>query len=176
MLNEFSLSRGRAMINFTLKYCDTSEKLLDSYGFEKVVKSFINSLKKYDALLVAHYLEEFETEEELCTALIEVFKLLTVFEVEEITCMHTQYSLFFEDRTLFIELIEKLYAYWRRLERFSIVRNKNIGDGLQNVRFIDANNNFNDLVLKTYRRIEETVMGYPKRRALECTGRISWAF
>ena len=57
MLNEFSLSRGRAMINFTLKYCDTSEKLLDSYGFRKVVEVFVRKLKKEEGLIYNFYLD-----------------------------------------------------------------------------------------------------------------------
>ena len=163
MLNEFSLSRGRAMINFTLKYCDTSEKLLDSYGFRKVVEVFVRRLKKREGLIYNFYLDAFHTDDALSDAMIEVFKLLTVFDIEEVMKVDNKYSVFFEDKSLFIELIELLYGYWRRLERFTIVRNKRLGEGLQSVRFSQANNNFNELVLATYRRIEETVMGYKHR-------------
>ena len=163
MLNEFSLSRGRAMINFTLKYCDTSEKLLDSYGFRKVVEVFVRRLKKREGLIYNFYLDAFHTDDALSDAMIEVFKLLTVFDIEEVLKVDNKYSVFFEDKSLFIELIELLYGYWRRLERFTIVRNKRLGEGLQSVRFSQANNNFNELVLATYRRIEETVMGYKHR-------------
>ena len=163
MLNEFSLSRDRAMINFTLKYCDTSEKLLDSFGFRKVVEVFVKKLKKEEGLIYNFYLDAFITDDQLADAMVEVFKLLTVFDINEVLKVENKYSIFFEDRNLFIELIELLYGYWRKLERFTIVRNNRLGEGLQSVRFIQANNNFNDLVLATYRRIEETVMGYQHR-------------
>ena len=163
MLNEFSLSRDRAMINFTLKYCDTSEKLLDSFGFRKVVEVFVKKLKKEEGLIYNFYLDAFGTDDQLADAMVEVFKLLTVFDINEVLKVENKYSIFFEDRNLFIELIELLYGYWRKLERFTIVRNNRLGEGLQSVRFIQANNNFNDLVLATYRRIEETVMGYQHR-------------
>ena len=164
MLNEFSLSRDRAMINFTLKYCDTSEKLLDSFGFRKVVEVFVKKLKKEEGLIYNFYLGAFnDDDDQLVDALVEVFKLLTVLDINEVLKVENKYSVFFEDRNLFIELIELLYGYWRKLERFTIVRNNRLGEGLQSVRFIQANNNFNDLVLATYRRIEETVMGYHHR-------------
>ena len=74
-----------------------------------------------------------------------------------------KYEIFFEDKDLFIELIELLYTYWRRLERYTIVHNTSLGEGLQNVRFIHASELFNELVLSIYRRVEETVMGYQHR-------------
>ena len=151
------------MINFTLKYCDTSEKLLDSFGFRKVVEVFVKKLKKEEGLIYNFYLDAFGTDDQLADAMVEVFKLLTVFDINEVLKVENKYSIFFEDRNLFIELIELLYGYWRKLERFTIVRNNRLGEGLQSVRFIQANNNFNDLVLATYRRIEETVMGYQHR-------------
>jgi len=163
MLHEFTLTRGRAMINFTMKYCDTKQKLLSSYGFRKVVEAFIRKLKKDDFIIYDHYIQSFKTEEELVEALIEVFKLMTVFNIEEVIAVDNKYSIFFEDKDLFIEAIELLFLFWKKLERYSIVRNKRLGEGLQNVRFIQANDMFNELILSTGRRIQETVNGYEQR-------------
>lgn len=44
-----------------------------------------------------------------------------------------------------------------------------MGDGLQNVRFIQANDLFNDLVLSTARRIQDTVNGYEQRVCRQAT-------
>ena len=104
MLHEFTLSRGRAMINFTLKYCDTKQKLLNSYGFRRVVDSFIKQfLKKEEVVIFDYYIEHFGSEDNLVDAFIEVFKLLTVFEIEEVVAVDNKYSKFFEDKDLFIE-------------------------------------------------------------------------
>ena len=66
MLHEFTLSRGRAMINFTLKYCDTKQKLLNSYGFRRVVDSFIKQfLKKEEIVIFDYYIEHFGSEDNL---------------------------------------------------------------------------------------------------------------
>lgn len=164
MLHEFTLSRGRAMINFTLKYCDTKQKLLNSYGFKRVVESFIKQvLKKDEVVIYDSYINHFGSEEELVDSLIEAFKLLTVFNIEEVVAVDNKYSHFFKDKDLFIEVTELLFSYWKRLERYVIVRNTRLGEGLQNVRFIQATDMFNDLVLATGRRIQETVNGHDIR-------------
>ena len=164
MLHEFTLSRGRAMINFTLKYCDTKQKLLNSHGFRQVVESFIKQvLKKDEVVIYDYYLEHFGDEDAVVDSFIEVLKLLTVFDIEEVVAVDNKYSLYFEDKDLFIEVIELLFTYWKRLERYTIVRNTQLGDGLQNVRFIQANAMFNDLVLSTGRRIQATVNGHETR-------------
>jgi hypothetical protein len=164
MLHEFTLSRGRVMINFTLKYCDTKQKLLNSYGFRRIVESFIKQvLKKDEVVIYDFYIDHFGTEDDLVNSLIEVLKLLTVFEVKEVVAVDNKYSKFFEDKDLFIEVTELLFAYWKRLERYTIVRNNRLGEGLQNVRFIQANDMFNELVLSTGRRIQTTVNGHETR-------------
>ncbi|MDU1891361.1 MAG: phosphoenolpyruvate carboxykinase [Dysgonomonas sp.] len=164
MLHEFTLSRGRAMINFTLKYCDTKQKLLNSFGFRRVVESFIKQvLKKDEVVIYDHYIEHFGSDEEVVNSIIEVFKLLTVFDIDEVIAVDNKYSKFFEDKALFIEVTELLFAYWKRLERYTIVRNNRVGDGLQNVRFIQANDMFNELILSTGRRIQATVNGRETR-------------
>lgn len=169
MLHEFTLSRGRALINFTLKYCDTKQKLLSSYGFKRVVEAFIKKIKKEDPIIYDQYIKSFKTDAHLAESLIEAFKLLTVFKIEEVIEVDNKYSALFEDKDLFIELIDLLIQFWKNLERYSIVRNNRLGEGLQNVRFIQANDLFNDLVLSTARRIQETVNGYEQRVQRQAT-------
>lgn len=163
MQREFTISRGKAMINFTLKYCDTRQKLLNSYGFKRVIDSYIQCLKKEKVIIYDHYIVSFKDDEDFANALIEVFKFLTVCETDEVLEAHREYSVFFEDKDLIIELIEILYNYWRKLERITIVRNSRIGEGLQNVRFNQANMQFNELVIAVYRRILETIKGQQHR-------------
>ncbi|MDR1809870.1 MAG: phosphoenolpyruvate carboxykinase [Prevotella sp.] len=163
MQKEFTLSRGRAIINFTSKYCDTRQKILSSYAFHRVVESFIQKIKKDDQIIYDYFMKDFQSDEELGNSLIEVIKLLTVCDTEELLIMNNKYAPFFKDKNVFIELIELLYTFWRRLERVTVVHNNRLGDGLQNVRFIQANSLLNELILSIYRRTEETVMGYNHR-------------
>ncbi len=86
-----------------------------------------------------------------------------VLKAEEIRKLEDKYEKVLEDKDKFILFVEDLYNFWRKLERYTIVQNSKIGDGLQNVSFIDANNNFSNLILKTYRKIEENVLGEKPR-------------
>ena len=160
MLQEFTLNRDRAIINFSLKYCDNRQKILSSYAFHRVVESFIFRIKKDNQIIYDYFIKDFKTDEELTMSLIEVVKLLTVCEIDELLVVNNKFAPFFKDKGLFIELIEMLYNYWRRLERVTVVHNNRMGDGLQNVRFVQANQLLNELILSIYRRTEETVMGY----------------
>lgn len=163
MLQEFTLSEGKAILNFTLKYCDTRQKILNSYGFRKAIEVFVQKLKKDEIIIYNYYMKAFDSDEEFVKALISVFKLLSVCNSEEVINVDKKYAIFFDDKDNFIELIELLYTFWRKLERFAIVHNSSIGNGLQSVRFIQATELFNELVLSLYRRVEETVMGYQHR-------------
>ena len=160
MLQEFTLNRGRAIINFSLKYCDNRQKILSSYAFKKVVEAFIQRLKKDNQIIYNFFIKEFDNDEYLGSSLIEVIKLMTVCDMNELLEVNNKFAPFFKDREVFIELTELLYNYWRRLERVTIVHNTRVGHGLQNVRFIQANQLLNELILSIYRRTEETVMGY----------------
>ena len=164
MLQEFTLSRGRAMMNFTMKYCDTKQKLLTSHGFKNVIESFVeNVLVKDELVIYEYYMKHFEREEELVDSMIEIFKLLTVFNIEDVLEVDNKYNVFLEDKDMLIEVLDLLYTYWKRLERYAIVRNARVGDGLQDVRFIQANEMLNDLILSICRKITETINGHPTR-------------
>ena len=163
MLQEFTLSRGRAIINFSLKYCDNRQKILSSYAFSRVMEIFVEKLKKDNPIVYNIYIKDFKSDDNLVVSLIETFKLLTVCNIDELIAVNNKYAPFFKDKDLFIELIELLYSFWRKLERVAVVHNSRMGEGLQNVRFIQANELLNELILSIYRRTEETVMGYQHR-------------
>ncbi len=160
MLQEFTLNRGRAIINFTSKYCDNRRKILTSYAFARVVESFIMRLKKDNPVIHGAFIEDFKTDDEFIHALMETIRFLSVCEVEELIEVNNKYASFFKDRDLFIELIELLYDYWRRLERVAVIHNTRMGEGMQNVRFIQAYELFNELILSIYRRTKNVVNGY----------------
>lgn len=164
MLQEFTLSQGKAMINFTMKYCDTKQKLLNSHGFRRFIESFIKEvLKKDEVVIYDHYLGNFDSEDELINSLIDVLKLLTVFNTNEVVEVDSKYAIFIKDKDLFIEVTELMFTYWMKLERYAFVTNNHVGDGLQSVRFIQANSMFNELILATVRRVQQTVNGHPNR-------------
>ena len=160
MLQEFTLSRGRAIINFTSKYCDNRRKILTSYAYGRVVESFIYYLKKDNPVIFEAFSKGFESDDQLIRSFMEVIRLLSVCSVEELLEVNNKYAPFFQDRDLFLEVIELLYHYWRRMERIVVVHNQRQGDGVQNVRFVQAYELFNELILSIYRRTKEVANGF----------------
>ena len=160
MLQEFTLSRGRAIINFTSKYCDNRRKILTSYAYGRVVESFIYYLKKDNPVIFEAFSKGFESDDQLIRSFMEVIRLLSVCSVEELLEVNNKYAPFFQDRDLFLEVIELLYHYWRRMERIVVVHNQRQGDGVQNVRFVQAYELFNELILSIYRRTKEAANGF----------------
>lgn len=161
MKKEFSLSSGKAMINFSAKYCDTIEKILASDAFRRVTETYFESIarrntKNYKQLLSLY---EEETIRDLTDRFVEVVKLLTVFRVEEVKGLRDDYSLLLEDSDWFVALIEDFYGFWRRLERYSIIQNRKNTEGLAETSFIEANNKFTNLILALYRKVEKNVLG-----------------
>ncbi len=164
MKSEFLMSEQSAIVNFTVKYCDTGEKLLNSYAFKKVLTSYLEKLRQKDNAIYNHFIgKSSDSIDGLVEDFTNIFKLLLVLEVKDFESIHPRYATYFENREIFVEFIEDLYSFWRRMERYTVVYNSKKGHGLQNVGFIEANNDFNNLVLYVYRRIEETVMGYKHR-------------
>lgn len=159
MKQEISINRNSAIMNFTTKYCDTSESLLNSSGFNKVLTMYLEKIEKKDSP-VFNYISESFSHENLSENIVKTFKLLIVLDVSEIKSLDNKYAKFLENKELSIEFIEGLYSYWRKFERYSVVRNQKTVNGLQSVNFIDSMNNFTNLVLNTYRNIEETILGY----------------
>jgi hypothetical protein len=160
MKKDFSLSNGKAMINFTAKYCDTTDKLLESNGFKRVISSYFKKIKKRNSLVYKYITNSMivSDEEVLVEELINLFKLMTIIKNDDIITLNNKYEKILSDKDRFIDFIEGLYSFWRKLERYTIVTNTQISEGYESVNFIDANNEFAKLVLNLYRRIEENVL------------------
>ncbi|MGH4118683.1 phosphoenolpyruvate carboxykinase [Clostridium sp.] len=161
MKKEFSLSNDKVMINFTAKYCNSPEKLLESEGFRRVFNAYLKKIKKkksnsYKYLLQNAHLEN----EELDVFIIHLFKLLSVLNINEIINLNTKYSALINLKDNFVDFIEDFYSFWRRLERYTVIQNNKINEGLEKTSFVEANNDFSMLILNLYRKIEENVLGH----------------
>ena len=77
--------------------------------------------------------------------------------VEEVCAMRSQTKAYFKDRDMFIALVEDIYLFWRRLQRYAIVFNETKRAGYQNVQFADAQSEFEELVLEVYRSIQSAI-------------------
>jgi energy-coupling factor transporter ATP-binding protein EcfA2 len=162
MKKEFSMSNDKVMINFTAKYCNSFESILESDGFRRILEVYLRRSKKKNSLVYRYLNQTLETDSliDIRRDLTMVIKYLTVMSVEEVIEISKSYFKLLEDRDKFIAFIEDLYLFWRRLERYTIVHRYKIQQGLAAVSFTEANANFSTLILKLYRKIEMHVVGY----------------
>ena len=162
MKKEFSMSNDKVMINFTAKYCNSFESILESDGFRRILEVYLRRAKKKNSTSYRYLNEELNTDSliDIRRGLTVLIKYLTVMSLEEVVEINVLYSTLLKDRDKFIALIEDLYLFWRKLERYTIVHRYKVQEGLAAVSFTEANANFSTLILKLYRKIEKHVVGY----------------
>jgi hypothetical protein len=160
MRKEFSLSGGKVMINFSAKYCDNVDKVLESESFRRVVISYLEMIKRRNTKYYKFLNESFDHVDidDICDQIVYLCKLLMVLKAHEIIEVKKSYEVPLENKDAFIGFIEDFYSYWRRLERYSIVQGKRNEGGLASTSFIEANIKFTNLVLEIYRKIEKNVL------------------
>lgn len=161
MKREFSMSNDKVIINFTAKYCTTFESLLESEAFRRVLESFLKTIKNKNSLSFRHLESSLKTNKikELRNELLRIFKFLTVMNVEEIVEFNEDYKELLEDKEEFITLVEELYLFWRRLERYTLIHGGKVDSGLAQVSFTEANDGLSKLILRLYRKIEKNILG-----------------
>lgn len=162
MKKEFSMSNDKVMINFTAKYCDTFESILESDGFRRILEVYLRRAKKKNSIAYRYFNQALDTDSliDIRRDLTVIIKYLTVMSVEEVVEVSESYSKLLEDREKFVVFIEDFYLFWRRLERYTIVHRYKVQQGLAAVSFTEANAKFSTLILNLYRKIEKHVVGY----------------
>ncbi len=164
MSYRFKLTNGNAILNFTEEYAHTPIQLINSEGFTKMIKSFIEEgrIHEDDTYLYLHRCNQ--DDNALCKDIKDIARLLTIMTVDEVKENYEQYADYFESRDMLYNIIEKIYLFWRRHQRYAVVfNNQKQSSGFQSVGFVDAQNQFEKLVLQTYRTIEETALGHKNR-------------
>lgn len=162
MKKEFSISNDKVMINFTAKYCDSFEAILESDGFRRILEIYLKKAKKRNSLSYRYLNESLEIDSliEIRRDLTQIIKYLTVMSVEEIIEHNEKFRKLLNKKDDFISFVEDFYLFWRKLERYTIIHRYRVQQGLAAVSFTEANANFSTLILKLYRKIEKNILGY----------------
>ncbi|HVZ81061.1 MAG TPA: phosphoenolpyruvate carboxykinase [bacterium] len=136
--------------------CRTSEELLSSDGFQLVLKHFLKKVTAQDSPIL-RCLQPFRSGADYDTVKLASFlKELLGRPIGETSCADM-------DPVVLKDLVEELYSYWRRRERF-VIFDRDVQDGGIDLKeyhpiFIQANEEFKMLVLGTYRHIAAHVSG-----------------
>ncbi|WP_297993290.1 phosphoenolpyruvate carboxykinase [uncultured Clostridium sp.] len=161
MKKEFSISNDKVLMNFSTRYCNNFESLLESEGFRRVLSVYLKKSEKKRTLSYRYLVKSLNTTEisTLREDITKVFKWLTIIDVKEIIELNPKYQSLLSNKEEFINVIEDFYLFWRRLERYTVIQNDKVSQGLAAMNFTEANSSFEKLILKFYRKIEQNVLG-----------------
>lgn len=159
MIKEFSLNDTNAILNFTIKYCNTPEELLNSTGFLEVFNRHTQKLEQSDASLLER-LQKKCNSDSIQESLIALFKQLLITDLKDIKDMKPIYNSLLDNPGDTIEFIEGLYNYWRSIERYALIESTEYYAGIQNMNFVASAEDLSSLILLVYRQIEEKIFGF----------------
>ncbi|CUP90196.1 hypothetical protein [Clostridium baratii] len=160
MKKEFSMSNDKVIINFTAKYCSTFEGVLESEGFRRVLDSYLRRIQNKRTLSYRYLSKALNSEDVLVLRrdLMRAFKFLTVMNVEEIVEFNEKYTELLTQKEELIGLVEELYLFWRRLERYTLINGGRVENGLARISFTEANDALSKLILRLYRKVEKNIL------------------
>lgn len=140
-----------AILNFDLK-CPTSKyALLSSEDMAVFAKQYIKYLKKKDIDLYNWAVrgKSIDKAIENLSKLARETLVLTLQELGD--------NEYLQEEGRFLEFVEKMYDYWKSLQRYSITTNR-VAD-METSAFVNQDSSFNALVMNTFRTIEQTLQG-----------------
>ena len=161
MRKEFCLKHGKVTMNFTAKYCDSFESIINSEGFRKVLETYLKKTKNKKSHNFRFLSEAIGTEDikVISRYLISTLKLLSMMGADEVLVVNDAFEGLLEDKKSFANIIDDVYSFWRKLERYTVIQNNKVKEGIAAVGFVDANKSFNDLILRFYRRLQKNLLG-----------------
>ncbi len=156
MEKNFEITQRSIIFNFSNSYVKNETEVLSSDAFKAV---FTNYLKHIHETENSNLLELINNINNPVETLTIIFKLLLSFEIEDISKVNDTFRTILEQKEKLYDLVEDFYNYWRRLERYSIVKSKEAKATIESVNFVGEIENFNQLILKTYRQIAQKLQG-----------------
>ena len=161
MKKDINISNNKAIINFSKAFFNNTDDLLQSDSFFELLCSFVN-FHKQNQTRIYLYLEKFfrsSDVEQLSREIRDITKILTVMSLDEISEKINKYHDLDKERDALIRIVEDVYDYWRKLERYSIIEQSDYERGLEVENFLFSNIRFKDLILDIYRKVEVSVTG-----------------
>jgi hypothetical protein len=108
MTKEFVISGNKAIMNFSQKYYDTSEALLNSDSFDTLVRCYISD-NKANSTHIYTYLEKFFSAsniDSLTNELSDIIRFLNIMTIEEISSKINKYHDLYLEKEQLLTVIE----------------------------------------------------------------------
>lgn len=156
MRKAISLKNDKVIINFSVSHCTSYSEVLSSPATEKVLSHFLCRYAKENTRnnkLLVEVLGDL-TEEERVKELINLMKILTTTDAKEASEIFDKYKKVYEKKNALNFLVEEIYTYWRKLERYLVIFSDDEGDnGIISSNFRNIKDDFDKLILNLYRQI-----------------------
>lgn len=140
------INNNTIILDFSKTYPTHKHELIKSNLFKEIILNYLDS---GTGRFNQEAFEQYSTNQ-LADQIILVFKQLLVFSIDDITMPIA------EDKSQLLILIDDIYNYWKKYNRYSIVNNGH-ENAVESKRFLIINEEFNNLVRATYRTLEEQV-------------------
>lgn len=162
MSREFSISGNKVFMNMSLQYFDSSDGILNSDSFKTFLEDFIRTNKEKSTRVYAYLERYFKSSdvENLSQELADVLRFLSIMNIDQVSSKINKYHDLNLQREELSVLIEDLYDYRRKLERYTIIDQRKDAQGIEVVNFLKANNSLKDRVLEIYRKLEVSITGF----------------
>lgn len=157
---EWIISKDKAIINFSENYCKNETEVLESSSFISVLKSYISrSQKTHSKVLneVNQIINNGDDFSELCDKSIFLFKQLLINDSCTVSNELVRFKDVYKNRHLFREYVEEIYTYWRKLERYAVLKDDELDTGILSTNFLDAKESFDKLIITLYRKISNNI-------------------
>ena len=154
---EYIFNDKQVVMNFSEKYCKNEIEVLSSECFADVLGRYIEHLYKTENQSFLPLLDYFP-KKKVVERLVRIFKLVFCLSEKDLAKMENL-EVVVEKRLVLYGLVQDFYNYWRKIERYSVVMSRVTRDGVEATSFIQAQSEFNNVVLSTYRTISEKLYG-----------------
>lgn len=149
-MNSFNLYGNKIIIKFDYDYCQTEEEILRSDAFSKILLKFLDHKKRHHTL-------EWDVNLGILTKdITDIFLSLLVFPIRQVLELEPKFEKYLNELSKFYYFVEKFYDYWRKIERYVIIDCKDFK--LKRTKFLAIFEEFNDLVIKLYRKICQNIL------------------
>lgn len=150
-MKKFHLTNSYALIDFDASNVETQASIINSEGFEKLLKAFYQK-QKNDQTMIYFSLKHLKFSE-----IFKFYKLLLIYTLED--AIKESNSITVNDIDNLYNFTESLYDYWRNLERFGLLKgSKKYNNINKSNDLITSTNNFNNLIISIYRTIAEKLL------------------
>lgn len=160
MKTEWSLSRDKAIINFSEKYCKNEIEVLGSKAFDSVLSKYIKRSIKTNSKIIRIVNETINNGkdfENLVPQSIKLFKQLLINDSKNIAEDVPEFSEVYNKKSIIRDYVEEIYTYWRNLERYAVIKDDKMEAGILNKNFLDAKEDFDKLLISLYRKVSNNI-------------------